>query len=406
MTTAGSLDDAGPLRGLRVLDVTEEPDALLASSFLADLGADVVMLETAPLGHRARRLGPMKGSVSLLWKVTGRNKRPMGPTASVGGLARRIARSSRRAYWRAGVLSPGRAGLLAARAVTSSSASRRPVNQSLRRRWTTIRQAVLRGMEFLPIFFQQIGFRNERTGIGSSYQVPVATWRTADDKWVTFTGNTNDVVHRLYRAMGRPELIDDPRFATNDGRVANRQVVEATLADWARGLARRDLDEICRQHHVPVGSVLPMADIFEEPNYLERQSIVEVDDAELGPCRLPGVVPRFSRTPGRVDHLGVAAPVLNPAADELWAARRPAINPTRAMSTSGSGPLSGLRVIDMGQILAGPYAATVLADLGADVIKVEKPGLGDDFRRQAPLHRGVSLWWKASAATSGQLPSI
>jgi crotonobetainyl-CoA:carnitine CoA-transferase CaiB-like acyl-CoA transferase len=75
MTPAGSLDDAGPLRGLRVLDVTEEPDALLASSFLADLGADVIMLETAPLGHRARRLGPMKGSVSLLWKVTGRNKR-------------------------------------------------------------------------------------------------------------------------------------------------------------------------------------------------------------------------------------------------------------------------------------------------------------------------------------------
>jgi crotonobetainyl-CoA:carnitine CoA-transferase CaiB-like acyl-CoA transferase len=96
MTTAGSLDDAGPLRGLRVLDVTEEPDALLASSFLADLGADVVMLETAPLGHRARRLGPMKGSVSLLWKVTGRNKRSVRwdrGRLSVGWLDELLARA-------------------------------------------------------------------------------------------------------------------------------------------------------------------------------------------------------------------------------------------------------------------------------------------------------------------------
>ena len=54
-------------------------------------------------------------------------------------------------------------------------------------------------------------------------------------------------------------------------------------------------------------------------------------------------------------------------------------------------------MIDMGQILAGPFAATVLADLGADVVKVEKTNGGDDFRRQAPLHKGISLWWKASA---------
>jgi crotonobetainyl-CoA:carnitine CoA-transferase CaiB-like acyl-CoA transferase len=257
-------------------------------------------------------------------------------------------------------------------------------------------EAVLRGMEFLPIFFQQIGFRNERSGIGSSYQVPVATWRTADDKWVTFTGNTNEVVHRLYRAMGRAELIDDPRFATNDGRVAHRGVVEATMAEWAGSLSRAALEEVCRQHHVPVGAVLSMQDIFEEPNYLERQTIAEVTDTELGPCRLPSVVPRFSRTPGRVDHLGQSGPHLNPAVEDLWGPRTPAPS-TGGASPPAVGPLAGLRVIDMGQILAGPYAATVLADLGADVIKVEKPMLGDDFRRQAPLHRGVSLWWKASA---------
>ncbi|MBK7950690.1 MAG: CoA transferase [Deltaproteobacteria bacterium] len=61
------------------------------------------------------------------------------------------------------------------------------------------------------------------------------------------------------------------------------------------------------------------------------------------------------------------------------------------------GPLRGLRVIDLGQVLAGPLCAALLGDLGADVVKVEKREGGDDFRRQAPLHRGVSLWWTASA---------
>src|ERR1019366_9077824 len=109
---------------------------------------------------------------------------------------------------------------------------------------------------------------------------------------------------RLYRAMGRPDLIDDPRFATNDARVAHRGIVEATMSEWAGSLARAELEEVCRQHHVPVGSVLSMEDLFKEPNYLERQTIAEVADTELGLCRVPAVVPRFSRTPGRLDHLG------------------------------------------------------------------------------------------------------
>jgi hypothetical protein len=178
-------------------------------------------------------------------------------------------------------------------------------------------ECVLRYMEFLPIYFQQLGFRNERTGNSSSYQVPVATWLTADDKWVTFTGNTNEVVHRLYRAMGRHDLVTDGRFATNEGRVANRQLVEATLADWARSHPRAELEALCAEQGVPVGIVFGMDDIYADQNYLERGTIIEVDDPDLGRCRLPGVVPRLSRTPGAVRHLGTVEAV-------LLARRRPA----------------------------------------------------------------------------------
>jgi succinyl-CoA---D-citramalate CoA-transferase len=111
-----------------------------------------------------------------------------------------------------------------------------------------------------------------------------------------------------------------------------------------------------------------------------------------------------------VDQLGAARSLVDPAVDELWDSTAPAIATERqpAQRTSDrteprAGPLAGLRVIDVGQILAGPFAATLLADLGADVVKVEKPNGGDDFRRQAPLHDGVSLWWKASARNKRSL---
>ena len=58
------------------------------------------------------------------------------------------------------------------------------------------------------------------------------------------------------------------------------------------------------------------------------------------------------------------------------------------------GPLAGLRVIDAGTMIAGPLTATHLADFGADVIKLEQPGIGDSMRHWTPMKEDKSLWWK------------
>lgn len=60
-----------------------------------------------------------------------------------------------------------------------------------------------------------------------------------------------------------------------------------------------------------------------------------------------------------------------------------------------SGPLVGLRVLDVGQLLAGPMVGTVLADWGADVVKIEQPGIGDPVRTLGS-HSGAALWWKSN----------
>ena len=62
-----------------------------------------------------------------------------------------------------------------------------------------------------------------------------------------------------------------------------------------------------------------------------------------------------------------------------------------------AGPLAGLKVLELGQLIAGPFAAKTLADFGADVIKVEAPGGGDPLRRWRLLKNGTSVWWQVQS---------
>jgi formyl-CoA transferase len=63
----------------------------------------------------------------------------------------------------------------------------------------------------------------------------------------------------------------------------------------------------------------------------------------------------------------------------------------------GTGPLAGIRVVELGMMIAGPFAARILADLGADVIKVESPTGGDPLRDWNHIHSGASLWWRVQS---------
>ena len=71
--------------------------------------------------------------------------------------------------------------------------------------------------------------------------------------------------------------------------------------------------------------------------------------------------------------------------------------PGAAGSTASAGPLAGIRVLELGQLIAGPFAGKTLGDLGADVIKIEPPGTGDPLRQWRLLHEGTSVWWAVSS---------
>jgi formyl-CoA transferase len=72
-------------------------------------------------------------------------------------------------------------------------------------------------------------------------------------------------------------------------------------------------------------------------------------------------------------------------------------------AASSSGPLSGLKVVELGQLIAGPFAARTLADFGAEVVKIEPPGVGDPLRKWRLLKDGTSVWWQAQSRNKRSL---
>jgi len=75
----------------------------------------------------------------------------------------------------------------------------------------------------------------------------------------------------------------------------------------------------------------------------------------------------------------------------------PYLLPPDSNPAQPEGPLAGLRVLELGQLIAGPFAAKTLADFGADVIKIEPPGTGDPLRQWRLLKDGTSVWWQVQA---------
>src|SRR5579884_112395 len=161
-------------------------------------------------------------------------------------------------------------------------------------------------MESLVISYDQLGLVMERGGEKTSYVSPVGTWLTKDGKYASFTGSTQEMVLRLYDAIGHPEMKTDPRFATNEQRVVNRKELEDTITGWISEHTLAEVIDIFDKAGVAIAPYLSIADIVEDPQYAAREAIITIEDDDLGPVRMQNVVPKFTRTPGKVRHTGRA----------------------------------------------------------------------------------------------------
>jgi formyl-CoA transferase len=115
--------------------------------------------------------------------------------------------------------------------------------------------------------------------------------------------------------MGREDLLAEPRFQTMARRAEHGDEINGIVAAWVRRQTSAEIQAVLERHEVPFGVAYSVADIFADPHVQARGDIESVDDPTIGPVRMQGVYPRFSRTPGAIRR---GAPTLGQHNDEVY----------------------------------------------------------------------------------------
>jgi formyl-CoA transferase len=165
-------------------------------------------------------------------------------------------------------------------------------------------ESIFRMMEIPIADYHKNGVIKERTPKLSGTSSPGGTYQTKDGKWVVLVCSTDRTYEYLTRAMGRHDLLTDPLFCSMKNRVENDSAMNAIVSDWIASLNYAELKRIVDEAGVPVNLVYNIADIFADPHYAARDNIVEVPFNRMGTVKMPGIVPKFSETPGEIKWAG------------------------------------------------------------------------------------------------------
>jgi crotonobetainyl-CoA:carnitine CoA-transferase CaiB-like acyl-CoA transferase len=155
-----------------------------------------------------------------------------------------------------------------------------------------------------PLWYDQLGYVQQRTGNRSRNNAPRNTYRTADGSWLAVSTSAQSIAERVMRLVGRPELIDEPWFTTGTGRAEHTDVLDEAVGGW---IARHTRDEALAAFEKAEAAIAPIYDIRDvmaDPQYRALDTITEVPDPELGPLRMQNVLFRLSDTPGAIRWAG------------------------------------------------------------------------------------------------------
>jgi len=167
-------------------------------------------------------------------------------------------------------------------------------------------EPLARLIETSTLSFDQLGIVPGRVGNRLDASAPRNAYRTSDDKWLAISSASPSIAQRVYRAIERPELADDPDYVDPVRRQERALEVDELVETW---VAKHTLDEAMAVFEAAEVTAAPVYDaeqLLADEHLQARGTFVTVDDADFGSVQVQGPVAQLTETPGRVEHLGRA----------------------------------------------------------------------------------------------------
>ncbi|HEX3063533.1 MAG TPA: CoA transferase, partial [Usitatibacter sp.] len=139
-----------------------------------------------------------------------------------------------------------------------------------------------------------------RSGSRSTNSGPRNAYRTSDGKFVALSASTQKMSERVMASIGRPELIEDPRFRTNADRVKNAPELDAIIGEFVASRTQAENVAFFEKAEVTIGPIYDITQILEDPHFIEREVIADYPDPEMSRFPMHHVVPRLEGTPGTI----------------------------------------------------------------------------------------------------------
>lgn len=148
--------------------------------------------------------------------------------------------------------------------------------------------------------YRASGKLRARTGSRSTTAAPRNAYRTKDEQWVSMSASTQAMTERLFRAIGRADLIDNPRYRTNADRIRHAAELDAIIGEFIGAKTLADNLALFDRLDVTVGPIYNISQIMDDPHVIAREMVVEYPDDQMGQVPMHGIFPKLSATPGAV----------------------------------------------------------------------------------------------------------
>ncbi len=142
------------------------------------------------------------------------------------------------------------------------------------------------------------GAIQERVGNGTGSASPRGIFQAKDGKWLSIAASSQTIAVRLFEAMDRPDIIKDPRYATNAARMEHNEDMQKIVSEWVQTQPRTDILAILESHDVVAAGVNDARDVTEDPHFSERTLVDLTGSDLLGKVKMPGPILHVSSYSG------------------------------------------------------------------------------------------------------------